>query len=84
MAKTVHIYYYTTISVGYVCEVPDGIDPAQLGNLLKDREWFYEDHIVPDLADADFSGIEVDYDYWSPDYVDFTEGQVREFLGMED
>ena len=74
-----HIYFPVTMSVAYTVEIPDGMSVDDVAYKLKNSQSFYNDHLYPDLCDAEWYFEDVDWDDWT-DEVDVTSGQVIEYI----
>ena len=75
-----HIYFYTTVSVGYTVEIPDGMDEWQVAHELNESVTFYVEKLGPDIAQADSSETDYDIDDCvNADFVDITAEQVLDW-----
>ena len=74
-----HIYFPVNMTVAYTVEIPDGMYVGDVAFGLLNSEGFYNEHLYPDLSDAEWHFDDVDWDDWT-DELDFTAEQVLTYI----
>lgn len=74
-----HIYFPVNMTVAYTVEMPEGMYVGDVARDLLNSDAFYNEHLYPDLSDAEWQFDDVDWDDWV-DELDFTAEQVLAYI----
>ena len=77
-----HIYFPVSICVAYTVELPEGMSVEEVARGLNDSGSFFNQHLCPDLTEADWNYDDPEWDDWT-DELDFTAEQVLAYIGKE-